>query len=96
MIDYTGESHQLRAEGDKFLPAFILALVMIFLVLAAQFNSFRDPLIILGGSVPLALFGAMIFMFVKITESEHEVFHRLAGRRRSTSTRRSASSRSSA
>ncbi|MDQ6765260.1 MAG: efflux RND transporter permease subunit, partial [Verrucomicrobiota bacterium] len=64
-IDYTGESRQLRVEGDKFLPAFGLAIVLIFLVLAAQFNSFRDPLIILLGSVPLALFGAMIFMFEK-------------------------------
>ncbi|MDQ6656188.1 MAG: efflux RND transporter permease subunit, partial [Verrucomicrobiota bacterium] len=64
-IDYTGESRQLRVEGDKFLPAFGLAVVLIFLVLAAQFNSFRDPLIILLGSVPLALFGAMIFMFEK-------------------------------
>ncbi|MEO7723343.1 MAG: efflux RND transporter permease subunit, partial [Chthoniobacterales bacterium] len=42
-IDYTGESRQLRVEGDKFLPAFGLAVVLIFLVLAAQFNSFRDP-----------------------------------------------------
>jgi multidrug efflux pump len=64
-VDYTGESRQLRVEGDKFLPAFGLAVVLIFLVLAAQFNSFRDPLIILLGSVPLALFGAMIFMFEK-------------------------------
>ncbi|CAN5781718.1 efflux RND transporter permease subunit [soil metagenome] len=65
-IDYTGESRQLREEGDKFLPAFGLAVVLIFLVLAAQFNSFRDPFIILLGSVPLALFGAMIFMFLKL------------------------------
>src|SRR4051794_28676512 len=64
-IDYTGESRQLRVEGDKFLPAFLLAVTLIFLVLAAQFNSFRDPFIILLGSVPLALFGAMIFMFEK-------------------------------
>jgi multidrug efflux pump len=62
-VDYTDESRQLRVEGDKFLPAFALAVTLIFLVLAAQFNSFRDPFIILLGSVPLALFGAMIFMF---------------------------------
>src|SRR3954467_2562009 len=49
-IDYTGESRQLRVEGDKFLPALLLALVTIFLVLAAQFNSFRDPIIIIFGS----------------------------------------------
>ncbi|HEX8679125.1 MAG TPA: efflux RND transporter permease subunit, partial [Chthoniobacterales bacterium] len=65
-LDYTGESRQLRVEGDKFLPAFMLAVVLIFLVLAAQFNSFRDPLIILLGSVPLALFGALIFTFLQM------------------------------
>jgi multidrug efflux pump len=65
-LDYTGESRQLRVEGNKFLPAFILALVLIFLVLAAQFNSFRDPLIIILGSVPLAMFGALIFSFLKM------------------------------
>ncbi len=69
VLDYTGESRQLRVEGDKFVPAFILAVVLIFLVLAAQFNSFRDPFIILLGSVPLALFGAVIFMFLKIPNS---------------------------
>ncbi|MEI8340902.1 MAG: efflux RND transporter permease subunit, partial [Verrucomicrobiota bacterium] len=66
VIDYTGESRQLRTEGDKFIPAFLLAVVLIFLVLAAQFNSFRDPFIILIGSVPLALFGALIFTFLKM------------------------------
>ncbi len=64
--DYTGESRQLRTEGNKFLPAFILAIVMIFLALAVQFNSFRDPLVILLGSVPLAMFGALIFTVLKI------------------------------
>ncbi len=65
VIDYTGESRQLRTEGNKFLPAFIMAITMIFLVLAVQFNSLRDPLVILGGSVPLAMFGALIFTFLK-------------------------------
>lgn len=65
-VDYTGDSRQLRTEGNKFLPAFTLAVVLIFLVLAAQFNSFRDPIIILLGSVPLAIFGAMIFTFLKM------------------------------
>jgi len=66
--DYTGESRQLRTEGNKFLPAFALAVVLIFLVLAAQFNSFRDPFVILAGSVPLALFGALVFTFLKIPD----------------------------
>ncbi len=65
-LDYTGESRQLRVEGNRFLPAFGLAVVLIFLVLAAQFNSFRDPLVILAGSVPLAMFGALIFTFLKM------------------------------
>ena len=65
-LDYTGESRQLRTEGNKFLPAMLMSLMLIFLVLAAQFNSFRDPLIILLGSVPLAIFGALIFCFLKM------------------------------
>lgn len=65
-VDYTGESRQLRQEGNKFLPAFSLAIVLIFLALAVQFNSFRDPLIILLGSVPLAMFGALLFTFLKM------------------------------
>jgi multidrug efflux pump len=66
VLDYTGESRQLRTEGDKFTAVFLLAIVLIFLVLAAQFNSFRDPFIILLGSVPLAMFGALLFAFLKM------------------------------
>ncbi|WP_300459836.1 efflux RND transporter permease subunit [Desulfobacula sp.] len=68
VIDYTGESRQLRTEGNKFIQAFGLAVVLIFLVLAAQFNSFRDPFVILAGSVPLAMFGALIFTFLKMPD----------------------------
>jgi multidrug efflux pump len=68
VIDYTGESRQLRTEGNTFLPTFILAIILIFLVLAAQFNSFRDPFVILAGSVPLAMFGALIFTFLKMPD----------------------------
>jgi multidrug efflux pump len=64
-LDYTGESRQLRQEGSRFLPAMGLAILLIFLVLAAQFNSFRDPFVVLAGSVPLAMFGALIFTFLK-------------------------------
>ncbi|ESQ11773.1 MAG: MMPL family transporter [Thiohalocapsa sp. PB-PSB1] len=67
-IDYTGESRQLRTEGNKFLPAFSLAVLMIYLVLSVQFNSFRDPVVILAGSVPLALFGALIFTVLKMPD----------------------------
>lgn len=65
-VDYTGESRQLRTEGNKFLPMFSLAVVLIFLALSVQFNSFRDPLVILAGSVPLALFGALVFTSLKM------------------------------
>jgi multidrug efflux pump len=73
-MDYTGESRQLRVEGSKFLPAFSLALVLIFLVLAAQFNSFRDPLIILLGSVPLAVFGALLFSYLRMPDPNTPFF----------------------
>ena len=78
-VDYTGESRQLRQEGGKFLPAMGLALVLIFLVLAAQFNSFRDPFVILAGSVPLAMFGAMIFTFLKFAGPPGMSFHLTEG-----------------
>ncbi len=68
VMDYTGESRQLRREGNSFIQAFGLAVVLIFLVLAAQFNSFRDPFVILAGSVPLAMFGALIFTFLKMPD----------------------------
>ena len=66
-IDYAGESRQLRTEGSKFLGTFLLSAVLIYLVLAAQFESFRDPFIILAGSVPLALSGALMFSFLGLT-----------------------------
>ncbi len=66
VIDYTGESRQLRVEGNKFGPAFLLSIVLIFLILAAQFNSFRDPFVILMGSVPLAMFGSLALTFLKM------------------------------
>jgi multidrug efflux pump len=64
-INFGGQSRQLKQEAGKFLPAFTLAVILIYLVLAAQFNSFRDPFIILLGSVPLAMFGALIFTALK-------------------------------
>jgi multidrug efflux pump len=66
-LDYAGESRQLRTEGSKFLGTFLLSGILIYLVLAAQFGSFRDPLIILAGSVPLALSGALLFSFLGLT-----------------------------
>jgi multidrug efflux pump len=66
-IDYAGESRQLRAEGSRFLGTLLLSAILIYLVLAAQFESFRDPFIILAGSVPLALAGALLFSFLGLT-----------------------------
>ncbi|HKQ97706.1 MAG TPA: efflux RND transporter permease subunit [Candidatus Polarisedimenticolia bacterium] len=66
-VDYAGESRQLRTEGGKFLGLFLLSAVLIYLVLAAQFESFRDPFIILVGSVPLAISGALMFSFLGFT-----------------------------
>jgi len=66
-IDYAGESRQLRVEGSRFLPTFLLSAILIYLVLAAQFESFRDPFIILAGSVPLALAGSLLFSFLGFT-----------------------------
>ncbi len=60
-------SRQLRTEGGKFLGTFLLSAILIYLVLAAQFESFRDPFIILAGSVPLALSGALVFSFLGFT-----------------------------
>jgi multidrug efflux pump len=66
-VDYAGESRQLRTEGTKFLGVFLLSAILIYLVLAAQFESFRDPFIILAGSVPLALAGSLLFSFLGLT-----------------------------
>src|SRR5205085_977769 len=60
-------SRQLRVEGSKFLGTFLLSAILIYLVLAAQFESFRDPFIVLAGSVPLALAGALMFSFLSFT-----------------------------
>jgi multidrug efflux pump len=67
ILDYAGESRQLRKESNALLGTLILAVILIFLVLAAQFESFRDPFIVLMGSVPLALAGALLFVFLDFT-----------------------------
>ena len=57
----TGESKEFRESSSSLMFAFILALVLIYLILAAQFESFKDPLIIML-TVPLAIAGALVFM----------------------------------
>jgi multidrug efflux pump len=65
-IDYAGPSRQFMAESGGFLVTMFFAILIVFLVLAAQFESFRDPIVILV-SVPLALFGALIFINLGFT-----------------------------
>lgn len=62
-VDYVGESRQLRQEQNTLVYTLIVAIILIYLVLAAQFESFKSPFIILGGSVPLALFGSLLVTF---------------------------------
>ncbi|MDQ2971655.1 MAG: efflux RND transporter permease subunit, partial [Pseudomonadota bacterium] len=61
--DYAGESRQYQQESGGFLFTMLFSIIIVFLALSAQFESFRDPVVILV-SVPLALFGAMIFVFL--------------------------------
>ena len=65
--DYAGESRQIRREGGALTTTLGFAVILIYLVLAAQFQSFRDPLIVLLGSVPLAISGALVFSFLNLT-----------------------------
>jgi len=60
-IDYAGPSRQYKQEGSALIATFAFALIIIYLVLAAQFESFRDPLIILV-TVPMSICGALLFM----------------------------------
>ena len=66
-LDYAGESRQIRREGGALTVTLGFAVILIYLVLAAQFRSFRDPLIVLVGSVPLAISGALVFSFLDFT-----------------------------
>ncbi|MEO0998306.1 MAG: efflux RND transporter permease subunit, partial [Pseudomonadota bacterium] len=66
-LDHAGESRQLRQEGNTMIGVLGAALIVVFLVLAVQFNSFRDPLVVLLGSAPLALAGALLIAFLDWT-----------------------------
>ncbi len=63
-LDYGGESRQFVQEGSSVLFTFGFALVFIFLILAAQFESWSDPCIIVFFSVPLSVFGALLMLFL--------------------------------
>ncbi|MGA2551562.1 MAG: efflux RND transporter permease subunit [Burkholderiaceae bacterium] len=62
-VDYSGASRQYVHESGGFVITLLFAVIIVFLALAAQFESFRDPVVILF-SVPMALFGALIFINV--------------------------------
>ena len=61
LVDYAGPSRQFIQESSGFVPTFSLALIIIFLALAALFESFRDPLVILV-SIPMSVAGALVFI----------------------------------
>ena len=65
-FDYAGASRQYIQEGNALYTTFALALAIIFLVLAAQFESFRDPLVILV-TVPLSVCGALVPLFLGLS-----------------------------
>ncbi len=67
VTDYAGESRQIRLEQSSLVTTLGFAVILIYLVLAAQFRSFRDPLIVLLGSVPLAISGALLFSYLDLT-----------------------------
>jgi len=67
VLDHAGESRQIRREGAALTATLGFALILIYLVLAAQFRSFRDPLIVLLGSVPLAISSALLFSYLDFT-----------------------------
>ncbi|MGH8615361.1 MAG: efflux RND transporter permease subunit, partial [Gammaproteobacteria bacterium] len=67
VLDHAGESRQIRHEGGALTVTLGFSILLIYLVLAAQFQSFRDPLIVLLGSVPLAIAGALVFSFLDLT-----------------------------
>ncbi len=66
-VNYAGSSRQLRQEGNSLFTVLAIALFVVYMVLAVQFNSFRSPLVVLLGSVPLALSGGMLFSFIGMT-----------------------------
>ncbi|MBQ4811529.1 efflux RND transporter permease subunit [Pseudoalteromonas luteoviolacea] len=66
-IDYAGESRQLRKEGNTMVGVLLVAMIVVYFLLAIQFNSFRDPLVVLLGCAPLALAGALMLPFLSLT-----------------------------
>jgi multidrug efflux pump len=72
-IDFGGQSRQYVQESSGFIVTFAFALIIIFLALSAQFESFRDPLIILV-SVPMSLAGALAFIFLSVGDATLNIY----------------------
>lgn len=72
-IDYASQSRQFIHEGSNLIVTFFFALIIIFLALAALFESFRDPLIVLI-SVPMSICGAMIFVSLGIGDATLNIY----------------------
>jgi multidrug efflux pump len=66
-LEHAGMSRQLRKEGNTMVSVLLISVIVVYLALVVQFNSFRLPLVVLTGSVPLALSGAMLFSFLNLT-----------------------------
>jgi len=75
-IDYGGEARQFVNESGGFMLTFTFAIIIIFLTLAAQFESFRDPFIILM-SVPMSIFGALVFVSIGVGDSSINIYTRV-------------------
>ncbi len=76
-VDYGGESRQYEQEGNSFLVTFLFAIIIIFLSLAALFESFRDPFIVLI-SVPMSICGAMIFIYLGVGGATLNIYTQIA------------------
>lgn len=72
-VDYGGQARQVMQESNSFMFTFLFALIIIFLALAAQFESFRDPFIILV-SVPMSITGALIFVALGIGNATLNIY----------------------
>ncbi len=79
-IDYSGESRQFVQESSVLIVTFFFALIIIFLALAALFESFRDPFIVLV-SVPMSICGAMIFISLGVGGASLNIYTEVVLRR---------------
>ena len=66
-LDHAGSSRQLRQEGSSMISVLLVSVAIVYLALVIQFNTFRLPLVVLLGSVPLALSGGLLFSFLSLT-----------------------------